>query len=161
MIKTVSGDILLSKARAIAHGIAPNDHFDQGLALSLREHYPALAKDFRHYCHLENPVAGNAWTWITPTGQLIVNLLTQDAEGHGGKPGAAKLEHVNHTLRELAKLIESEKIASIALPKLANGVGKLDWHDVKPLIEKHLGGLNTNVIIYETFQKGVTADEGL
>jgi O-acetyl-ADP-ribose deacetylase (regulator of RNase III) len=160
MIKTVTGDILLSKARAIAHGIAPNDHFDQGLALSLREQHPALAKDFRHYCHLENPPAGQIWTWISPTGQLVVNLLTQDPDGHGGKPGPAKLEHVNHALRELAKLIQSEKITSIALPKIANGVGKLEWDDVKPLIEKHLGTLGINVIIYETYQKGLVADEG-
>ena len=42
MIYEVSGDILLSKAQAIAHGVAPNDHFTNGLALSLRERYPAL-----------------------------------------------------------------------------------------------------------------------
>ena len=33
MISEVSGDILLSKAQVIAHGIAPNDPFKQGLAL--------------------------------------------------------------------------------------------------------------------------------
>ena len=44
MIYEVSGDILLSEARAIAHGVAPNDNFATGLALSLREHWPALYK---------------------------------------------------------------------------------------------------------------------
>jgi O-acetyl-ADP-ribose deacetylase (regulator of RNase III) len=29
MIYEVTGDILESKAHAIAHGVAPNDHFDQ------------------------------------------------------------------------------------------------------------------------------------
>jgi O-acetyl-ADP-ribose deacetylase (regulator of RNase III) len=37
MIHEVSGDILLTTAQAIAHGVAPNDHFDHGLALALRE----------------------------------------------------------------------------------------------------------------------------
>ena len=41
MIKEVHGDILLTSAQAIAHGVAPNDHFDRGLALSLRENYPS------------------------------------------------------------------------------------------------------------------------
>ena len=50
MIKQVSGDILLSKARLIAHGVAPNDDHAQGLAHSLREYAPAMYKDFRHYC---------------------------------------------------------------------------------------------------------------
>ena len=49
MIKEVHGDILLSSAQAIAHGIAPNDHFDNDLALALRERWPAMAKDFRHH----------------------------------------------------------------------------------------------------------------
>ena len=58
MIKEVHGDILLTGAQAIAHGVAPNDHFDRGLALSLRENYPSMAKDFRHYCRLDNPSPG-------------------------------------------------------------------------------------------------------
>lgn len=44
-----SGGILLSGAAAIAHGIVPNDHFHQGLALALREKWPKIAMDFRHY----------------------------------------------------------------------------------------------------------------
>ena len=37
MIIEVSGDILLSNAQVIAHGIAPNDDFATGLAHALRE----------------------------------------------------------------------------------------------------------------------------
>jgi O-acetyl-ADP-ribose deacetylase (regulator of RNase III) len=37
MIREVKGDILLSRAEAIAHGVASFDHFDSGLALSLRQ----------------------------------------------------------------------------------------------------------------------------
>ena len=50
MLLQVTGDILLTKAQVIVHGVAPNDDFHQGLALSLREQWPALYKDFRHYC---------------------------------------------------------------------------------------------------------------
>lgn len=38
MIREVAGDILLTRAQVIAHGIAPHDHFDSGLALALCEH---------------------------------------------------------------------------------------------------------------------------
>ena len=54
MLEEVAGDILLSKAQVIAHGVAPGDHFNQGLALALRERYPAMARDFRHYCQLHD-----------------------------------------------------------------------------------------------------------
>ncbi len=36
MIREVQGDILLSHAQVIAHGIATHDPFDSGLALALR-----------------------------------------------------------------------------------------------------------------------------
>jgi O-acetyl-ADP-ribose deacetylase (regulator of RNase III) len=48
MIHEVYGDILLTKAQSIAHGVSPADHFSQGLALALREKYPMMANDFRH-----------------------------------------------------------------------------------------------------------------
>ncbi|MBP6629742.1 MAG: macro domain-containing protein [Kofleriaceae bacterium] len=160
MIKEVSGDISKTTARAICHGIAPNDHFDRGLALQLREMWPALAKDFRHWSHTHKAEPGGAWTWATPDGRRIVNLLTQEpALGDKGRPGKAQLEHVNHALRELRKEIEREKIDSVALPRLATGVGGLDWADVRPLIDKHLGSLGIPVYVYATFQPGVTAKE--
>ena len=48
MIKEVTGDILLSKADLLAHGISAFDPFDSGLALALRERWPSLVKDYRH-----------------------------------------------------------------------------------------------------------------
>ena len=76
VITNVHGDILLSNARAIAHGVAPHDHFNQGLALALREHHPAMAKDFRHYCRQENPKPGHAWLWAGPE-RVVINLMTR------------------------------------------------------------------------------------
>jgi O-acetyl-ADP-ribose deacetylase (regulator of RNase III) len=160
MIIEVTGDILLSRAQVIAHGIAPNDDFAQGLALALRENQPALYKDFRHFCHTQHPKAGTLWSWMGADGRIIVNLLTQEAAyGHGEKPGHATTAHVNHALRELRKLADSEKFSSLALPRLATGVGGLDWDDVYPLIRQHLGDLAIPVYVYTTFHKGQAAGE--
>jgi O-acetyl-ADP-ribose deacetylase (regulator of RNase III) len=162
MIKEVTGDILQSKAEAIAHGIAPFDHFDNGLALSLREEWPVMVKDFRHFCHLQNPKPGSLWIWSGVGGKRIVNLMTQEApngEKHSGHSGPASVSHVSHALKALANLIQKENIRSVALPKLATGVGGLDWADVKPLIETHLSDCGADVYLYTTFKKGVPAQE--
>ena len=92
MIKEVSGDLLLSKAQVIAHGVAPNDPFHTGLALQLREQWPAMYKDFRHYCQSKHPKPGTLWAWMGADGKRLVSLFTQDAiEGHhGGTPGPAR-----------------------------------------------------------------------
>ena len=161
MITKVHGDILLSEAKAIAHGVAPNDHFDQGLALALRERFPAMAKDFRHYCHLQNPKPGNAWLWAGPE-KVVVNLMTQEsAPDNKAHPGKASIQNINHALKSLCGLIEEQGITSIALPRLATGVGGLEWNDVEPLIEKHLGDLKIPVVIYNSYAKGEKAVENL
>jgi O-acetyl-ADP-ribose deacetylase (regulator of RNase III) len=161
MITKVSGDILLTEAQAIAHGVAPNDHFNQGLALALRERFPAMAKDFRHYCHDEHPKPGHAWLWAGPK-KVIVNLMTQEpSRDEKAHPGKASAHNVAQALKELRGIIEKEGIKSVALPRLANGVGGLDWSEVEPLIAQHLGDLKIPVIVYETYKKGAKAAERL
>lgn len=153
MLKEVTGDILQTDAQVIAHGVAPDDHFNQGLALSLRERYPSMAKDFRHYCQVSSPKPGELWTWAGADGKRIVNLMTQDpAPSKGGRPGKASTHNVNLALRALHKLVETEGFESLALPKLACGVGGLNWEDVYPLVKNHLGALDIPIYLYTTYQ---------
>ncbi len=160
MIQEVSGDILLSGAQAIAHGVAPNDHFDIGLALALREKWPAMAKDFRHYAHQSHPKPGELWMWGGAGGARIFNLMTQEGEhAHGSRPGKATLANVNHCLRRLRHEIDVENITSLAIPALATGVGGLAWADVKPLVEQYLGDLPIPVFVYATYHVGMKAEE--
>jgi len=62
-------------------------------------------------------------------------------------------------LKDLRKAIEKENLSSIALPKLATGVGGLDWNDIKPMIEKHLGDLDAKVYLYSLYKKDERANE--
>ena len=160
MLKEVSGDILLTRAQVIAHGVAPGDHFNQGLALSLRERYPAMAKDFRHFCQVSHPKPGEIWTWAGADGRRIVNLMTQEeAPSKNANPGQATTRNVNATLRHLRRLVDEEGFQSLALPRLATGVGGLRWEDVRGLIDNHLGDLSIPVYLYTIFEAGVQADE--
>lgn len=165
MIREVEGDILLSGAQVIAHGIAPQDHFDSGLALALRERWPSMVRDYRHAAHARAPEPGGIWVWagVDEQGktQCIVNLITQGMlhSGRSAKPGKASLEDVGHALRELARYVRSEGVSSLALPCVATGVGGLDWSEVKPLVVRHLGDLEIPVILYEVYRKGVAAEE--
>jgi O-acetyl-ADP-ribose deacetylase (regulator of RNase III) len=162
MIEFVSGDILKSKAEAIAHGVAPNDHFNQGLALSLREQWPSLYKDFRHYCHTQKVSEGDLWSWKGAGGPVIFNLFTQmEAESKDGHPGSASESNVNSCLKHLAKEVKQKNLKSLALPKIATGVGGLSWDVVRPLIMKHFSELDVKVVVYEKYQKNLQATEAL
>jgi len=161
MITKVRGDILLSGAQAIAHGVAPHDHFNQGLALALRERHPAMVKDFRHYCRQQNPKPGHAWLWAGPE-RVIANLMTQEpAPDSRVHPGKATVHNTAHALKELNAIIRKQHLKSVALPRLATGVGGLSWSDVEPLIEEHLGSAEIPIIVYDTYEKDKKAAEKL
>ena len=160
MIKKVQGDIMMSKADAMAHGVAPMDHFDSGLAASIREDYPSLYKDFRHYCQTYHPKSGTVWLWQGINHKKIFNLLTQEAPlSNTSHPGKASLHNLRHCLKDLVHEIDKNGIKSIALPKIATGVGGLDWKDVEPIIEEYFGDSNIPVYLYEKYVKGQAADE--
>lgn len=161
MLQEVTGDILLTQAQLIAHGVAPNDHFESGLARALRERWPAMVKDFRHYYHVAHPKPGEVWIWGGAEGVRIANLMTQEpAVGDHGHPGRATEANVNHALRSLRHEIEKNGFTSVALPRLATGVGGLDWAEVRPLIHHHLGDLKIPVFVYSGYKPGVKANEG-
>lgn len=54
----VEGSDRLTKAQALAHGVAPNDNCASGLALSLRDRQLATYKVFRH------GVASGSLRWV-------------------------------------------------------------------------------------------------
>lgn len=160
MIIEVSGDILNSKAQAIAHGVAPDDHFNQGLALSLREMWPSMAKDFRHYCKTSHPQSGEAWVWMGSDGKKIINLMTQEAApNEHSNPGKASIRNLHHALKELRKVIEREKLLTVAIPKIATGVGGLSWSEVKEVIYKDLADVGAKIYLYTNYKKGESANE--
>jgi O-acetyl-ADP-ribose deacetylase (regulator of RNase III) len=160
MIKEVTGDILLTKAEALVHGVAVNDNFKQGLALSLREAWPSFYKDFRHFCHSGSAKTGSLWSWKGPGKPWVISLFTQnEAPFEGVNPGKATVENINHALHALKKEISEKKLKSIAITKLATGVGGLDWNNVSPIIKDVLKDMAVTVYVYSHYEKGKTAVE--
>jgi len=163
MIHLVSGDILLSQAQVIAHGVAPNDPMTHGLSLAIHQRFPAMHKEFHHWCNHSHAKPGEAWLWSSigsRSGVRIVNLLTQEpALNHSHHVGRATLKHVRDALKTLRKMIDKEGFASIALPRLATGVGGLEWTAVEPLIHEQLGDVEIPIYVYADFHPGQKAKE--
>jgi len=119
-----------------------------------------MHKDFHHWCNQHHPQPGAVWLWGGADGVRIVNLITQEGGyGHGGKPGKASTKHVRETLRALATMIADEGFKSLALPRLATGVGGLQWSDVWPIVEERLGNLSLPIYVYTEYHPDVQAKE--
>jgi O-acetyl-ADP-ribose deacetylase (regulator of RNase III) len=160
MIKEVEGDIFLTGADAIAHGIAINDDFKHGLAAQLREQWPALYKDFRHFCKVKTPKEGDVWAWKGPGTPVIFSLFTQgEADHEGGFPPKATIQNLNHALKNLAKELDEQKITSVSVTKISTGVGGLAWNDVKGVIEKDLSQYAGKVFLYSNYKPKTAAIE--
>jgi O-acetyl-ADP-ribose deacetylase (regulator of RNase III) len=182
MIYEVTGDILLSKARAIAHWVAPGDPFEQGLAQALQERWPSLLKDFQHYSSSYHPSPGQAWVWAPSSGPRIIHLLTPEpppgekspvvslnmgmitqraVPAEKSRAAAMLLESVNHALRELGRIIREQKLTSVAVSRLYSEVEGLEWSDVVPLIHAQLGMLDIPVIVYSHYHPNLQVLEPL
>jgi len=59
------------------------------------------------------------------------------------------------------RVADNEGVASLALPRLATGVGGLEWGPVKELIESHFSDAAYPVLLYHEYHKGVHASERL
>jgi O-acetyl-ADP-ribose deacetylase (regulator of RNase III) len=160
MIKEVEGDIFYTKAQAIAHGIAINDDFKHGLAAQLREQWPALYKDFRHFCKTESPKEGDVWAWKGAGTPVIFSLFTQGEASHeGGHPPKATISNLNHAMKNLVKELNAQHLSSVAVTKVSTGVGGLDWNEVKSVIEKDLAHFEGKVFLYSTYKAKMMASE--
>jgi O-acetyl-ADP-ribose deacetylase (regulator of RNase III) len=163
VIREVSGDILLSKADVIAHGVAPADQLETGLGAGMRETFPGLVDPFLEYCKALHPMPGDAWTW-SGSGKngpvKVVCLFTQQqALVKGQKPGPATLEAVSHALVNLKKALKKTKARSCAISKVGTGAGGLAWADVKAVFAKQLADVEIPVYVYSDYQRGVPASE--
>lgn len=161
MVREISGDILLSECTGIVHSIAPLDHFDNGLALGLREKYPDMVKAFRQYCHVHHPHTGELWVWKSNDGKTVYNLLTQEAapERSGGHPGKSSIGNVEKSLKRLGRYLEEHPVDTLAIPRLATGVGGLEWDDIRAVVLKHLGNVSARIFIYDKYTKGQKGTE--
>jgi O-acetyl-ADP-ribose deacetylase (regulator of RNase III) len=160
MIKEVEGDILLTKAQAFAHGVAIDDDFKHGLSLQLKEQWPSMYKDFRHFCKTHAPQEGDVWSWKGPGTPVIFNLFTQAAPHmSGGIPSKASLSNVNRALKNLVKELNHQSIKSLAITKIGTGVGGLDWHEVMAVLNKDLASFEGNIFVYSVFKAKMAAKE--
>lgn len=162
MIYEVEGDILLSKAHAIAHGVSANDRMNRGLAKTLHEHFPAMHKAFHQSCHQQHPKVGEIWVWDGLKDKLIVNLIIKEG-GYNNTLTSAKVTPMNikHALHALKKRAMKDNFTSIALPCLATGTGGLHRADVLPLIEHELAQMEIPVYLYSTYIPNQQAVEPL
>ena len=148
MIRYTSGNILEAQTTAIVNTVNTVGVMGKGIALAFKKAFPDNFKRYEQAVLKGEVAIGRVF--VTETGELspkfILNFPTKQDWRF-----PSKLSYIEDGLDNLVKVLEDRKIDSISIPPLGCGNGKLDWKDVKILIEKYLGPVSgrIEILVYE------------
>ncbi|MGD9772405.1 MAG: macro domain-containing protein [Parabacteroides sp.] len=148
MIKYVKGNLLESNAEALVNTVNTVGVMGKGIALQFKNQYPGNYKIYQRECKANRVQIGrmlvtNESTLLKGT-KTIINFPTKT---DWRKP--SEYEYIKQGLSELKQVLITNRIKSVAVPPLGAGNGKLDWVEVKKLIEFYLSTVDCEVLVYE------------
>lgn len=147
------GDIFLSQCQTIAHGCNCAGKMGAGIAKEIRRRFPECYQEYWTRCHSNRFIPGDYYLHKTST-PWILNLATQ--YGTNG----ADLELVTTSLHTVAQYHKEEGLTSIAMPRIAAGLGGLTWETIKDIIQETMGKIDIPIFVYEEYKPDVRVDEG-
>lgn len=151
-LHSVRGNILDNEyqCQAICHGVNTQGVLGAGLARQIVSdpRYSGLQAAFAARCRGEHRLQpGEVFTWQAPDGLLILNLATQEYYGRRGHATYAWVEQALTSLRQ--ELHHRLSVTHLAMPRIASGLGGLDYLQVRPLILTALGTWPGDLFLYE------------
>jgi len=152
MLRFVRGNLFNSKAQTLVNPVNCVGFMGKGIALDFKKRYPDMYEEYRSRCDDGTFGIGDLFLYKGPT-RWVLNFPTKRHYR-----SRSRLEDIETGLQILAERYREWEIESLALPALGCGHGGLEWSDVRPLIEKHLGPLDIDVQVFEPYD---TDDEAL
>jgi len=148
MIRLTRGNLLEAEVEAVVNTVNTVGIMGKGIALMFKERFPKNYDTYVRGCKNGELEVGRMF--VTRNEEFfgprwIINFPTKK-----GWRASSRLEWIEDGLRDLVRTIEEKRIKSIAIPPLGCGNGGLDWHDVRPLIEAAIDGIDDlEAVVYE------------
>lgn len=152
MISYINADVTTVTDCVLAHGVNCQGVMGSGVALAIRNKWPNCYKTYKKYvetnlgkeskellgeCFLHYEEAQRVW---------IANCFTQDFYGRDGNQYATK-NSVFESLFQAYEFAGREGLM-LAMPKIASGLGGLDWNDdVYPIVSDLSLRYNTYTLV--------------
>jgi O-acetyl-ADP-ribose deacetylase (regulator of RNase III) len=147
MIEYTTGNLLEADTEALVNTVNTVGVMGKGIALQFAKRYKENLRVYQAACKSGTLVPG---TMLVVRDhdlhgeRIILNFPTKKDFKH-----KSKYEYIETGLAALVQVIQEHGIRSIAIPPLGCGNGGLDWEVVKPMIERHLSTVDTEVVVYE------------
>jgi O-acetyl-ADP-ribose deacetylase (regulator of RNase III) len=151
-IEYVTGDLLASHEKVIAHGCNLRGVMGAGVAKGIATRYPGVYDQYRS--SYPNMQLGDAFPVVTiepgPWGntRVIYNLMTQDDVGP-----CANLAAIAAAVGDMARALDSMPHGRslgdvVGIPRIGAGIGGLSWPDVEQALRIGLGRTGIRLRIY-------------
>ena len=141
LIKYFDGSVFNAPVQAIVNTVNTTGAMGAGIALEFALRYPNMFDDYVEKCEKQIIQIGKM-DYYNALDKKIVNFPTKQYFKY-----PSKLEWIEQGLLDFVSTYKKEGITSIAFPKLGCANGKLNWFEVKRIMEKHLSSLDIDVYI--------------
>lgn len=135
--------LLESNAQTLVNTVNCVGVMGKGLAHAFKEREPSMFSTYKQICDQRQLEPGKLWLW-RGSPNWILNFPTKI---HWRNP--SKLEWIDAGLAKFVSAYEEQGITDVSFPRLGCGNGNLDWDDVRPLMEHHLGDLPIKIYIHD------------
>lgn len=147
MITFKQGNLLEARAEALVNTVNTVGVMGKGIALMFKERFDDNFRRYAAACKAKEVQTGKMF--VTPVHELdgprwIVNFPTKQ---HWRAP--SRMEWVVEGLQDLRRFLAEQQVKSIAIPPLGAGNGGLEWADVREQIERALGDLDIDILVFE------------
>jgi O-acetyl-ADP-ribose deacetylase (regulator of RNase III) len=152
MMRFIQGNLFEAPVEALVNTVNTVGVMGKGIALMFKEAFPCNFRAYEDACRRNEIRIGRMFVTENQTfsgPRWIINFPTKK---HWRQP--SKLEWITQGLSDLRRVIQQNRIRSIALPPLGSGNGGLDWREVRQQVERVLGDLeDVDVLVYEPTEK--------
>jgi hypothetical protein len=150
-LTTVTGDPTKTRAQTLLFGHNARGKTELGtLETALLQRSPAAFAAYGKQCRAGRIKPGEVWVWRDSRPALGFMVVRES------QVGATRLRYVQAALLRLARDYRLDGIKSAALAPLGSAA---EWAEIRLLIDSILGRSRLPVVVYESYQPGVQADE--
>ncbi len=100
----------------VAIEVSKDEHYKSPLLKSIRDNWPSMAKDYRHYCHVYHPEQGDVWVWTSPEGQKFIHFVMEDSDNNPMR-SEQRFHYYKLGLKKLVKLLKTDELEKVVMPK--------------------------------------------
>ncbi|WP_394834323.1 macro domain-containing protein [Pendulispora rubella] len=148
----LKGDILHEASegtgpRALAFGADCDGTMDTGIAVAVRQRWPAFAEAYRAHCAGGKFQLGDVFAW-RPEGESHLIVYAMGLQSAGAKP---KISTFERAALAVVSRTEADGVQRVLLPRIGAGKNGLDWVRVKRILTEISRGKAANLVVYEQF----------